>query len=92
MLIRLCEASRGASVCWLQHPSLLGRNAGQANSVPSAKLIGLLAGCRRVRGPLEKSPRRVPVSSRACGVWVLSLTFGTRLGALGSHDRYMIFD
>lgn len=84
MLIGLCEASRGRLSVGCSAPSLLGRMQVKQTQSHPPSLMGVLARFRRVRGPLEKSQPGAPVSSRACGVWALSLTFGTRLRALES--------
>lgn len=72
--------------------SLLGRmQVSQTQSHPPS-LMGALARFRSVRGPLEKKVTQAcPFPRVRSALWVLWLTFGTRLRRW-SHDRYMIFD
>lgn len=66
MLIGLLRGVPGARVRWLQHPSLLWENAGQANSVSSAKLDRPGRDSEMFEARRRSHPG-VPVSSRACG-------------------------
>lgn len=84
MLIGLCEASRGRLSVGCSAPSLLGRMQVRQTQFHPPSLMSVLVRFRKVRGPLEKVTQGVPVSSRACGVWVLLLTSGTRPRALES--------
>lgn len=92
MLIRLCEASRWRVSVGCSTPKPAGENAGQPNSVPSAKLDGRVGEIPKGSRPVgEKFTQACPFSRVRSALWVLWLMFGTRLRRW-SHDRYMIFD